>query len=104
MKAVSYQLSAVSLTLVLMAGCGPTFSDLPIETSFAFTNFSIEQYAVLGIRDHANTGGDYYITPLLPPGATHRIRFLDSLGARGGASVADGNGQRAGLSGAGGLD
>jgi hypothetical protein len=62
-------------------GCAPTFSDLPIETSFAFTNFSIEQYAVLGVRDHANAGGGFYLTPLLPPGATPRIRFLDSLGA-----------------------
>lgn len=62
-------------------GCGagiPLFTDLPIETSFAFTNFSTRYYAVLDIRDH-DAGGAFYETPLLPPGATHRIRFLDSL-------------------------
>jgi hypothetical protein len=57
----------------------PIFTDLAIETSFAFTNFSTRHYAVLEIRDHADAGGAYYETPLLAPGATHRVRFLDSV-------------------------
>jgi len=57
----------------------PLFTDRPIETSFAFTNFSTQQYAVLEIREHTGSGGAFHETPLLPPGATHRVRFLDSL-------------------------
>jgi len=56
-----------------------TFTDLDIETSFAFTNFSTQHYAVLEIRDHDSTDASYYETPLLAPGATHRVRFLDSV-------------------------
>ncbi len=56
----------------------PGVGDSAIETSFAFTNFSMAQYAQLSIR---RTGDDAFVTtPLLPPGATHRERFLDALG------------------------
>ncbi len=60
-------------------GIVPVFTDLAIETGFAFTNFSTTQYAVLEIRDADESSGVYYETPLLPPGATHRVRFLDSV-------------------------
>ncbi len=56
----------------------PVGGDNPIETSFAFTNFSRTQYAQLAIR---RSGDDAFaMTPLLAPGATHRERFPDVLG------------------------
>ncbi|NOX58934.1 MAG: hypothetical protein GXP29_08770 [Planctomycetes bacterium] len=56
-------------------------ADLPIETSFAFTNFSKTTYAVLRIRAHDETiETPYFRTDLLPPGATQRQRFVDALG------------------------
>lgn len=70
--------------LVTAMSCVPGFpllSGLPIETSFAFTNFSMHDYAALGIRDHADPEGPFVLTPLLPPGATHRQPFLDALNA-----------------------
>lgn len=75
--------AAWTVLLLPLAGalsCGVTpVADLPIETSFNFTNLSTHAYAVLDIRDHA--GGDYYRTALLAPGATQRERFLDTLEA-----------------------
>ena len=66
-------------------GCGllpPAAPELPIETSFAFTNLSRTTYAQLELRPHALDGsGTYYQTPRLAPGATIRKRFLDTLGA-----------------------
>ena len=64
---------------VVVTGCGaPTGTDTPIETSFAFTNFSRTLYAALRIRPHddADTTG-FAATPLLAPGATFRQRFID---------------------------
>jgi hypothetical protein len=56
-------------------------ADRPIETSFGFTNFSTRFYAALRIRVHGDDGAAaYFATPLLPPGATERVRFLDSIG------------------------
>lgn len=73
---------------MLIAGCVdliPIGGDDPIETSFAFTNFSRTQYAQLAIR---RSGEDAFVmTPLLAPGVTHRQRFLDALGVTCPASV-----------------
>ncbi len=54
----------------------------PIETSLAFVNFDLEAYAALEVRVHdaAAPEAPYVRLPLLPPGATHRERFLDLLG------------------------
>ena len=52
-------------------------ADLPIETSLGFTNLSTRFYAALGVRAHG--AGEFVATPLLPPGATHRVRWLDIL-------------------------
>lgn len=77
---------ALAISCALIAGgaaCGILSSgviDLPIETSFNFTNLSTRYYAMLDIRD-ADSNGAYYRTKLLPPGATQRERFLDTLGA-----------------------
>jgi hypothetical protein len=61
--------------------CAPSaFLGPPIETSFAFTNFSAQFFATLSIREHGETNSEFYQTPLLPPGAAHRVRFLDSIG------------------------
>jgi hypothetical protein len=77
----------VRYILLIAAGaaalsCGPSVVVLPIETSFAFTNFSKTQYAALRIREHSTSSdpASWYATPLLAPGATYRVRFLDSLG------------------------
>jgi len=51
---------------------------LPVETRFAFTNLSIEAYAVLAIRAHGDP--DYVTLPLLPPGGTYRGDFAEVLG------------------------
>ncbi|MCH8253513.1 MAG: hypothetical protein IID36_13785, partial [Planctomycetes bacterium] len=59
----------------------PSLVDPPIESGFAFTNFSTTLYAALQIRPHDDAdAGDFAATPLLPPGVTHRVRFLDSIG------------------------
>ena len=50
------------------------------KTGFAFTNFSTQTYAALAVRDHADADGAFARTPLLAPGATHRMRFLDAVG------------------------
>ncbi len=74
----------VGLSLLAFAGsCGfetSEFADLPIESRFAFTNFSLEFYATLGIREHSDDPGEYARVPLLPPGATFRGTFLDFVG------------------------
>lgn len=62
-------------------GCdGSPFVGLEVETRFAFTNFSKEFYATLGIREHTEEPGDYVQVPLLAPGATFRGTFLDFVG------------------------
>ncbi len=71
--------------LGLLSSCtlfGPSYTSPPIETSFAFTNFSKSYYAMLGLRAHTTreNAAPYYLTPLLAPGATYRERFLDALG------------------------
>jgi len=76
--------SAIGIILFSLActSCVPSFDTPPIETSFAFTNFSQKYYAALRIRAHSSTTDPaiWYQTPLLPPGTTYRVRFLDSLG------------------------
>ncbi len=78
-------LSAVCMAalLALAGGCDAVdnIANLPIETSFAFTNFSKTTYAALRIRAHDETDSEpYYRTELLAPGATKRQRFVDALG------------------------
>ncbi|HNO78530.1 MAG TPA: hypothetical protein PKN33_10765 [Phycisphaerae bacterium] len=76
--------AACAIGLLMLAhGCNTVsnIADLPIETSFAFTNFSKTTYAALRIRAHDETNETpYFRTELLPPGATHRQRFVDALG------------------------
>jgi len=73
-----------SICFVQFPSCGvlnlPAL-DLPIETSFAFTNLSQTMYAQLELRTRSDSGEitDVYRTPLLAPGAIHRRRFLDTL-------------------------
>ena len=85
------------LILAALAG-GPWISCLPIdsaptgrdiETALAFTNFSTRFYAALGIRAHdADPDANLFVlTPLLAPGATYRVRFLELLGVGCPASV-----------------
>lgn len=73
----------VAALVALAGGCGAVdnIANLPIETSFAFTNFSKTTYAALRIRAHDETdSAPYFRTELLPPGATQRQRFVDALG------------------------
>lgn len=65
----------------LLTGCDASGGiDTPIETSFAFTNFSTQFYAALRIRPHdaADTSG-FAETTLLAPGVTFRRRFADEF-------------------------
>lgn len=69
--------------VLLLSSCGfepPAFVGLPIETRFAFTNFSLDFYATLGIREHSDTPAEFRRVPLMPPGATFRGTFLDFTG------------------------
>ncbi|MFQ5492315.1 MAG: hypothetical protein ACE5GE_16515 [Phycisphaerae bacterium] len=73
----------VAHAMVLCAGCGTVAPgagviDPDLETSVALTNFSTRFYAVFALRE---TGTETFMTtPLLPPGATYRRRFLDAIG------------------------
>lgn len=77
-------LRTFTTALLLATGCGlnPDSLPPPIETSLGATNLSTEFYVVFQVRASADgsTDEDYVATPLLPPGATHRERFLDLLG------------------------
>ncbi len=80
-RAILMLLSA--LLLVPSGSCGsagPVFVGIPVETRFAFTNFSLAFYATLGIREHREKPDDYRLVPLLAPGATFRGTFLDFVG------------------------
>jgi hypothetical protein len=74
---------SVLSVLALIPGCGiePMLPDREIETGFAFTNFSRTTYAALGIRDAEDdtTSSEYFMTPLLPPGGTFRMKFLEAF-------------------------
>ncbi len=73
-----------AMVLVLMAGScgmeGPEFLGLPLETRFAFTNFSLDFYATLSMRANGDEAGVYEQTPLLAPGATFRGEFFEFTG------------------------
>ncbi len=56
------------------------FGGLPLETRFAFTNFSLDFYATLGIREHGESPAAFRFVPLLSPGATFRGTFLEFTG------------------------
>lgn len=77
---------SVGLLAVLVAGCGQnppaTLIGLPIETAVAVTNLSTHAYAAFAVRarTEGQPPGPYIELPLLPPGATHRARWLDLLG------------------------
>ncbi|GJM24332.1 MAG: hypothetical protein DHS20C16_07470 [Phycisphaerae bacterium] len=82
---INYGLSTVCFVamIALSGGCNAVdnIANLPIETSFAFTNFSKTTYAALRIRAHDDTDSTpYFRTELLAPGATQRQRFVDALG------------------------
>jgi hypothetical protein len=63
-----------------LASCGTEGLDQPIETSFALTNLHRTRYVALRIRTHdATDASAYFSTALLPPGATARHRFLDTV-------------------------
>ena len=82
-KARATLLLTGTATLSLTAafpGCGTSVMELPIETSFAFTNLSRRFYAGLQIRPHSEQDLPFFKTVLLPPGAAQRERFLDALG------------------------
>lgn len=61
---------------------GPVIPVRDIATNFAFTNFSTTKYAAIALRESGSGDADaeYFTTPLLPPGATFRMRFLDAIG------------------------
>lgn len=69
-----------TLTATTCVPLGPQFANPAIETGFAFTNLSLDDYAVLGIRAHTNDSAPYFRTAIIPPGATQRLRYLDTLG------------------------
>jgi hypothetical protein len=74
-----------SAAVTSCGGFGPDLPEVPVETRFAFTNFSRQFYAVLDVREHGATQASgqtapFVKTPLLAPGATHRIDFTDLLG------------------------
>jgi hypothetical protein len=76
-------LLAVTAAITLAAaflGCGTAVIEVPIETSFAFTNLSRQYYAALQIRPHSAEALPFFKTALLPPGAAQREHFLVSLG------------------------
>ena len=76
----------VPLACLAAASCvpvDPSFVVLPIETRFSFLNFSTRYYAVLGIREHTDSGGpfEFRYSPLLAPGATIRSNFTEFTGS-----------------------
>jgi len=78
-------LTGIACSLALAVCCVPvqtSFVGLPVETQFAFTNFSATMYAVLGVREHSSSPGAFAYTPLLPPGGTLRTDFFSFVGSR----------------------
>lgn len=69
---------ALSALSAAASSCGPTFVTLPIETGVGFTNLSSQYYAAFQVRS-AGDENDWFSSDLLPPGATQRMRFLESL-------------------------
>jgi len=72
----------LSLTVAALGSClpiDPIFVELPVETQFAFMNFSMEFYASLEMRPHRADGppADYARLALLPPGGILRGNFRD---------------------------
>lgn len=64
---------------------GPTLIGVPVETRFAFVNFSKTHYASLAVRIHCGDDcvdptSEYVKTPLLAPGAIYRVDFRTLLG------------------------
>jgi hypothetical protein len=53
-----------------------------VQTGFSFTNFSKRFYATVGLREHnpSGEGASFFLTPLLPPGATFRGDFFEAVG------------------------
>ncbi len=83
-------LFSLFVCMTLTCSCTDTdtlFSSRPIETGFSFTNLSQRAYAQLEIRANGLAENDFYKTPLLAPGVTHRERFLDSINVACPASV-----------------
>lgn len=75
---------ASAMLVVSLPGCDMVASsarELPIETSFAFANFSKTMYAQLELQipGDAAYSARRHRTPLLAPGTTYRRRFLDAL-------------------------
>jgi len=66
------------------SSCNPAptnFAGLPLETRFAFTNFSRQFYATLALRSaDVNDDAAYVQVPLLAPGVTFRGNLLDFTG------------------------
>lgn len=60
----------------------PTIAGLPVETRFAFMNFSKEYYAALWLRPHRDAGppAEYAELPMIPPGGIVRGDFLSLIG------------------------
>src|SRR5687768_17349488 len=74
-----------SILGLLMAGasCVPSVNVpvLPIETGFSVLNFSKRFYLAIALREH-DSGGEFFVSPLLPPGGTSRIGFFEAIGSR----------------------
>jgi hypothetical protein len=60
----------------------PTIAGLPVETRFAFMNFSKQYYAALWVRPHGGSRplAEYAQLPLLAPGGVARGDFLSLVG------------------------
>jgi len=59
---------------------------LPIETGFSIVNLSKTFYLTVGLREHGSAAA-YFVSPLLAPGGTSRIAFVDAIHAACPASV-----------------
>lgn len=75
----------VILLVVFLSSCdlsAPDLVGLPVETRFAFVNFSTRHYAALAVREHVEGSDDalFVPTPLLAPGVIFRADFTDLLG------------------------
>ena len=75
----------MSLTVAAVGSClpeDPIIAGLPVETRFAFINFSKQNYAALWLRPHRDAGppAEYAELPMIPPGGIVRGDFLSLIG------------------------
>jgi hypothetical protein len=77
----------LACTALGISSCSPQQLVLPIETEFSLLNLSRDWYATIALRPTSPAGAseaEYVQSPLLPPGAVFRRRFLELFPQTGG--------------------